>query len=311
MIKVSNLSKVFGPFVAVDKINFHIKKGEIVGLLGPNGAGKTTTMRMLTGFYNPSEGSVKIGGKPLAESLEEAKKSIGYLPESAAIYQDMLTSDYMQFIANSYGLSDEEKARGIDYAVTSTGLQPYYYRPISQLSKGYKQRVGLAAALVHNPSILILDEPTSGLDPNQIVEIQKLIQKLASDKTIILSTHILSEIENTCRRAIIINEGRILQDKPLSELQTDAKGITTVFVKIKGKVTEAAKILNTIYKEKNEEVELISSNKEGTTIIVHTADANGERIFDAAVKNKWKLQELRTEKESLTNVFQNITRKKS
>ena len=305
MIQIENLSKNFGPFAAVKNIKFNIKKGEVVGLLGPNGAGKTTTMRMLTGFYNPSGGSIIIGGLNIDENKRDIQKMIGYLPESASSYTDMLVGDFLHFIAEARNMTKENTLKGIDKAVNATSLQQYYYRPISQLSKGFKQRVGLAAALIHDPEILILDEPTAGLDPNQILEIQNLIRSLAESKTIILSTHILKEVEATCKRAIIINEGKIIKDAPLSELQSLREGQLKLKIGIKGNNGN----IGAEIKEKFSDafVETLPGQDNETHVIMTSKQTKPEDIFQFAVARGWTLTELSPEKLSLENVFQTLT----
>ena len=309
MIEVSDLKKRFGKAEAVSGVSFSIKKGNIVGLLGPNGAGKTTTMRMLTGFYNPSSGDVKIKGYSIqnSENKQKIKKIMGYLPESSCIYPDMLVCDYLSFVADSRQLEQDNKKKGIQKAVESTSLQEYYYKPISKLSKGYKQRVSLASTLVHDPEILILDEPTSGLDPNQIREIQKLIRDLSSNKTIVLSTHILSEVESTCERAIIINRGKIVLNKTLSEISELKKGKTSYRVILKGKQDSALDSYKKAFAEEGESVKVLSVNSNSTDLRVIAKTDIGERAFQTAVKRKFTLTELYAEKNTLEDVFTSLT----
>ena len=308
MIEVRQLTKSFGPFSAVKSIDFTIQKGEIVGLLGPNGAGKTTTMRMITGYYYPTSGDVLVDSTSIKAEKQEVQKRIGYLPEAASAYHDMTVAEYLDFIADARKLEDQEKSRGIDYAVSATGLQVYYYRPIAHLSKGYKQRVGLAASLIHNPDILILDEPTSGLDPNQIVEIQNLIMKLASEKTIILSTHILKEVEDTCQRAIIINNGEIVLDESLEQLSRAKEGIATFTVGFKGNAGDAAEKLRSI--SSASDVRSVNST-DGNSRFMLSADQNAaEQIFRMAVEQQLVLTELTPKKQSLEEVFHSLTRGK-
>jgi len=230
MIEVKELSKNYNELKVLKKISFTIQKGEIVGFLGPNGAGKTTTMKIITGYTAPSSGSVKINGLEVSNNTLAVKKQIGYLPESVAVYDDMTVVEYLKFIADIRRTNvDALKA-----VVKICGLEKMVRRPISQLSKGYRQRTCLAQALIHNPDILILDEPTSGLDPNQIAEIRNVIKKIGQEKTVVLSTHILQEVQATCDRVIIINEGQIVAQGTTQELERQAHGKQSVFVKMKG-----------------------------------------------------------------------------
>ena len=217
MIEVENVSRFFGDFCAVNDISFSIPTGEIVGLLGPNGAGKTTTMRMITGFLEPSKGSVKIDGIDVVENPVEAKK-IGYMPENAPVYADMIVSDYLEYVAKLEGCDPQER---IPYLANICGLREVMHKNIGDLSRGNKQRVGLAHALMGDPEILILDEPTSGLDPNQVMQVRSLIKKIGETRTVIISTHILSEVEALCNRVIIISGGKKIADNPTVELQNN------------------------------------------------------------------------------------------
>jgi ABC-2 type transport system ATP-binding protein len=216
-IRVKNLTKIFGEQKAVDDISFSVSKGEIVGFLGPNGAGKSTTMKMLTGYLQPDAGEVTVGNVNVIENALAAKKKIGYLPESNALYHDMYVKEYLDFVAGVHGVNNKRSAIG--KVIEQVGLTKEQAKKIGQLSKGYKQRVGLAAALLHNPEVLILDEPTSGLDPNQIVEIRNVIKEQGKDKLVLFSSHILQEVEAICDRVIIINKGKIVADDKLSNLQ--------------------------------------------------------------------------------------------
>jgi len=215
-IKVSQLTKIYGTQKAVNAVSFTVNKGEIVGFLGPNGAGKSTTMKIITGFLEPDEGSVAVCGISTHSNGVETRRKIGYLPESNPLYFDMYVREYLEFIAGVYGVKGIRSK--VDEVVAVTGLIPEAGKKIGQLSKGYKQRAGLAAALIHDPEVLILDEPTSGLDPNQIVEIRELIRNLGKNKTVLFSSHILSEVEAMCERVIIINKGNIVADNKLEEL---------------------------------------------------------------------------------------------
>ncbi len=229
-IEVKDLLKIYGEQKAVNHISFKAGKGEIVGFLGPNGAGKSTTMKLITGYLHPDAGSAYVCGIDVASQAMEAKKKIGYLPESNALYYDMYVKEYLSFIASIYKIPHINTEVG--QVIERVGLTPEYKKKIGQLSKGYKQRVGLAAAMIHQPEVLILDEPTSGLDPNQIVEIREVIKQLGKDKTVLLSTHIMQEVEALCSRAIIINKGHIVADDQLSNLNKKKTG-TTVKVSFK------------------------------------------------------------------------------
>ena len=215
-IKVDQVVKIYGAQKAVDNISFEVKQGEIVGFLGPNGAGKSTTMKMITGFLFPDGGKIEVCGIRVVDEGIATKQKIGYLPELNPLYQDMFVREYLEFIAGLHHVPSSKQR--IEEVINLTGLKPEANKLIEQLSKGYKQRVGLAAALIHDPEVLILDEPTTGLDPNQIIEIREVIRKLGKKKTILFSTHILQEVEALCDRVIIINKGRIVADAPLQEL---------------------------------------------------------------------------------------------
>jgi len=245
-IKVDHILKVYGAQKAVDTISFEVKQGEIVGFLGPNGAGKSTTMKMITGYLTPDGGKIEVCGLPVEGEALATKKKIGYLPELNPLYQDMYVREYLGFVAGLHKIPSPEKR--VEEVVQLTGLTPEANKLIEQLSKGYKQRVGLAAALIHDPEVLILDEPTTGLDPNQIIEIREVIRTLGKEKTILFSTHILQEVEALCNRVIIINKGKIVADASLQELlesplpetsnivslQTQARSLEHVFRALTG-----------------------------------------------------------------------------
>ena len=219
MIQVKNLTKYYSDLCAVDQISLDIQQREILGLLGPNGAGKTTTLRMLTGFLQPTSGSIHVKDYSIDEHPLEIKKILGYLPESAPLYHDMLVYDYLNYVADIRGIDKDRKMKRIRKLADLCGINEVMHQPIDVLSKGYKQRVGLAHAMMNDPEILVLDEPTSGLDPNQIVEIRQIIKQIGKEKTIILSTHILSEAEATCDRVVIINRGKIVADGSTESLK--------------------------------------------------------------------------------------------
>ena len=219
MIRVENLVKFYGDFCALDGVSFEVKKGEILGLLGPNGAGKTTTYRILTGYLSPSSGNIWVGELNVKDDLDKIKQKIGYLPESAPLYKDMLVFDYLGFIADVRGVPGAEQMNHIRHLADLCSLNEVMHKTINELSKGYRQRVGIAHALMGDPEILVLDEPTSGLDPNQIIETREIIRRIGKEKTIIFSTHILSEAEATCDRLVIISNGKKVADAPVAELK--------------------------------------------------------------------------------------------
>ncbi len=218
LIEVDKLTKSFGPFIAVDNISFSLRRGEVLGFLGPNGAGKTTTMRMITGFLSPTEGSIKVCDNDVAKYPLEIKEKIGYVPEGAPLYGEMTVLNFLKFIADVRKIPKTKKDDAIDNAIKKLGLELVLFQQLETLSKGYKRRVGLSQAILHDPDVLILDEPTDGLDPNQKHEVRKLIKEMASTKAIIISTHILEEVDAVCTRAMIIAKGRMIIDKSPKEL---------------------------------------------------------------------------------------------
>lgn len=228
-IKIQNLSKVYGTQRAVDDISFEVAKGEIVGFLGPNGAGKSTTMKILTGYLPATDGSAEVNGFDVKTSPMQVKSSIGYLPEHNPLYLDMYVREFLEFVGSLYGLKGKTLQIKVAETIEMVGLGLEKHKKIGQLSKGYRQRVGLAQALIHNPDVLILDEPTTGLDPNQLVEIRELIKSVGRNKTVIFSTHIMQEVEAICDRVVIINRGKIVANGTLSELKQGGKGIEDVF----------------------------------------------------------------------------------
>ncbi len=236
-LRVNNLIKIYGQQKAVDDISFSINKGEIVGFLGPNGAGKSTTMKIATGYLPPSSGSVEVDGFDVVEQPMQVKKIIGYLPEHNPLYLDMFVHEYLNFIGHVYQIPSNQLKHRIKEIISMCGLEPEQNKLISSLSKGYRQRVGLAQALIHNPQVLILDEPTTGLDPNQIIEIRKLIKEISKDKTVIFSTHIMQEVQALCDRVIIINRGKIVADDELKNLIGRQENVTIVVVEFKESIT--------------------------------------------------------------------------
>jgi ABC-2 type transport system ATP-binding protein len=234
VIEVEHLTKRYGPVTAVQDVSFQVGKGEILGFLGPNGAGKTTTMRVLTGYVPATEGRVRVAGYDVFEQPVEAKRRIGYLPETPPLYPDMTVREYLQFVARIKGVPAASRKARVDQVMARTWVSDMAHRTCGKLSKGYKQRVGLAQAIIHNPDVLVLDEPTAGLDPRQIIETRRLIKELAGDHTIILSTHILPEVSQTCDRVVIINKGRMVVEDTPANLTRRLRGSETIFVHVEG-----------------------------------------------------------------------------
>lgn len=310
-IIVTNLSKHYGNVKAVDDISFEIHHGEIVGFLGPNGAGKTTTMRILTSYLASTSGSVSIEGKDIREESLATRKMIGYLPEHNPLYPDMNVIDYLEFVAKLHGVSKPNIPKRVREMIGLCGITSVKHMDIGQLSKGYRQRVGLAQAMIHDPKILIMDEPTSGLDPNQIVEIRNLIRQLGKEKTVILSTHILPEVQATCNRVLIISKGKIVADGTPAELQSGFQGSERVFVELETPddfTFEMLQIrLNTIPAIKH--ITLLD-NRNGLMRIkieVEKGIDTRKQIFQLFVDNRWNLLELHREQTSLEDVFHQLT----
>ena len=305
-ITVENLTKTYGAQKAVDNISFEVKTGEILGFLGPNGAGKTTTMKIITCFMAPSSGDVKVGDISIYEDQDAIKQKIGYLPESNPLYLDMPVLEYLEFAALIQKVPKEKINKRIAEMVYITGLNAEKHKKIGELSKGYRQRVGLAQALIHNPEILILDEPTTGLDPNQIVEIRNLIREIGREKTVILSTHILPEVEEIADRILILNQGKIVADGTAETLRRQATGSEVLRVQIlDADVNEAAKALQNLETVKSLDFVPDATN---TFIITSVEDASSRRaIYDLCVRNKWFLSELSPIETKLEDVFRELT----
>ncbi len=297
-IKVTNLSKIYGSQKALDSISFEAHKGEILGFLGPNGAGKSTTMKILTGYIPATSGQAFINGIEINENSIAIRKEVGYLPELNPLYTDMYVKEFLLFIANSYGIT-EGANQAAEEMISKTGLSLERKKKISQLSKGYKQRVGLAAAMIHNPSVLILDEPTSGLDPNQVSEIRNLIKEIGKNKTVILSSHIMQEVEAMCDRVIIINRGKIVADDKIEKLQQSFSKEYIISVQFKNSPTiESIKAIDKNIK--------VLPTKEGFTI---TAKEDiRENIAQKAAENNWLILSMNLEESSLEQVFQSLTK---
>jgi ABC-2 type transport system ATP-binding protein len=312
MIRVKELTKRYARTVAVDQISFEVAKGQIVGFLGPNGAGKTTTMRMLTCFLPPSAGSANVAGFDVLEQPLEVKKRIGYLPETPPIYPEMETGEYLKFVGQLKGLSGADLQKRVDYVCDRCAVADVRKKILGKLSKGYRQRVGLAQAIIHNPDVLILDEPTSGLDPKQINETRDLIKDLAGEHTIILSTHILPEVEQTCEQVIIINKGKLVATDSVKNLQARARGAESVLLEIAGR---DGRLEIPIVQHKLEEVP-------GVSRVVCKQQIDSQAVFEvesqkgrlvrgdlarAVVQAGWDLNELRPAAMSLEEIFLQLT----
>lgn len=294
-IQIDSLSKIYETQKAVNEISFNINKGEVVGFLGPNGAGKSTTMKILTGFIKPTEGLVLVNDINVVENPIKVQENIGYLPEHNPLYVDMYVKEYLQFQASIYNISNSK----IEEVIDKVGLRIESSKKINQLSKGYRQRVGLAAAILHDPEVLILDEPTTGLDPNQLVEIRELIKDLGKDKTVLLSTHIMQEVEAVCNRVIIINKGEIVIDKPLKELKTSSEQVIKVTFDYKLEEQFIKRLPNiTSYKNTVENNWILTfDSKEDMRPV----------IFDFAQENGLKILGLNTENKDLESLFRELT----
>ena len=312
MISVKELTKRYARNTAVDHISFEVEKGQIVGFLGPNGAGKTTTMRMLTCFLPPTSGTATVAGFDVLEQPLEVKKRIGYLPETPPLYPEMRTVEYLTFVGKLKGLSGSELRQRIDSVCERCAITDVKSKLLGKLSKGYRQRVGLAQAIIHNPEVLILDEPTAGLDPKQINETRELIRSLAGNHTIILSTHILPEVEQTCEKVIIINKGRLVATDSVSNLQSRARGVESMLVEVAGrngdldatkaqqKLEQVSGVSRVVFKERRENRSVFEVESRKDQFI------RGD-LARAVVQADWDLNELRPASVSLEEIFLKLT----
>jgi ABC-2 type transport system ATP-binding protein len=317
LLALTDVVKAFDGVRAVDEVSFVIDRGEVVGFLGPNGAGKTTTMRLLTKFLEPDAGRIEIDGVSIEESGSEMHRRIGYLPEANPLYTGMLVREYIDFMGRLRGMSAEDRRRRTDDVVAQTGIEDVYYRPIGQLSKGYRQRVGLAQAILSEPEILILDEPTEGLDPNQRVEIRHLITELGGDRTVLLSTHVMQEVQRSCSRVLIINRGRIIADGSVASLVASGGRGTRVTVEVEAPLAEARVAI--------EALDSVATVEPADPALGHgrapepgsgrsrlTVSGSGGldprvNIFELAAARGWPLWELHLEQESLEDLFRQLT----
>jgi ABC-2 type transport system ATP-binding protein len=305
-VSVENLAKSYGFQKAVDGISFKVNTGEIVGFLGPNGAGKTTTMKIITCFMGPNEGDVKVGGVSVLANPEEVKRHIGYLPETNPLYKEMPVIDYLRFVAEIQNIPKARIRERIFEMVSVCGLKGEKYKKIGELSKGFQQRVGLAQALIHDPEVLILDEPTSGLDPNQIVEIRELIKRIGREKTVILSSHILAEVEATCDRILIINKGKLVADSTATSLRRQAQDKEIVKVTIedgdRNEIFRSLQSLDTV-----ELVDLLPNYTHAFEVQSKAALNSRRAIFALCVEKGWALTEMTPVERKLEEVFRDLT----
>jgi ABC-2 type transport system ATP-binding protein len=304
MISVESVSKRYGAVVAVDHLSFIVERGEVVGFLGPNGAGKTTTMRMITGTLQPDEGSVLLDGVPVTDDPLAAKRRIGYLPEANPLYDELLVTEYLDYVADLRGLSSAEGRSGIEAAVDETDIGAVFYRPIGECSKGYRQRIGLAGAILHRPEVLILDEPTEGLDPNQRIEIRRLVSTLGRERTVLLSTHVMQEVEATCSRLVILSQGRLAAEGAVQDLLAKRTGGARYVVEAEG--SQVAESLATLAGVTGHTAEPANGR------VRVTLDAGDEvelrpAIFGMARDRGWTLWELHRERASLEQLFRSLT----
>lgn len=309
MIEIKDLSKKYKDVQALDKVSFSVADGEILGFLGPNGAGKTTTMKIITGFISANSGSVKINGLDSVEDSLEIRKQIGYLPENVPLYQEMKVYEYLKFIGEIRGLNKSKLVQRIKELIKSCSLEKVIRKNIGELSKGYRQRVGLAQALIHDPKILILDEPTAGLDPNQIVEIRNLIKKMAQEKTVIMCSHILSEVQATCSRIVIINDGKIVAQGTTEELKAQSEGKQMVSFSIKGNkesIVDKFKVQEGV-------LDIKYLGRESSEVEKYILETRSEKdlrpmVFNMAKENNWILYALNSQELSLEDIFRKLTK---
>jgi ABC-2 type transport system ATP-binding protein len=304
MISVEGVSKRYGAVLAVDQLSFAVQRGEVVGFLGPNGAGKTTTMRMITGTLQPDEGAVLLDGVSVTDDPMTAKRRIGYLPEANPLYDELLVSEYLEYVAELRGLSPAETRSGLTDAVEETDIEAVFYRPIGECSKGYRQRIGLASAILHRPEVLVLDEPTEGLDPNQRVEIRRLVSSLGRERTVLLSTHVMQEVEATCSRLVILSQGRLAATGSVQELLASRTGGASYVVEAEGQgVAEALASLVGVTAH-------VAETVNGRVRVQLETGEEGElrpEIFRMARDRGWTLWELHRERASLEQLFRRLT----
>jgi len=306
MIEVENVTKRFGPILAVDRISFHVARGEVVGFLGPNGAGKTTTMRILACFFPPTSGQVKVGQYDVGTHALQVKQLVGYFPERVSVYPDLPVRSFLDFVAEAKDVPRAERKREVGRVIESCGLTTVSDRIIGHLSKGYRQRVGIAQALIHKPQVLILDEPTIGLDPEQVVEIRKLIRDLGTERTVILSTHILSEVSSVCDRVIVINQGRILTSESLIELRAQLRRARQVRVEVEGPAQQVCSALERL--PGVDGVRSQTSNGTVTCVVEHKEGDIRKQISSEILAHGWGLLEVRSLEPTLEDIYLQLIR---
>jgi ABC-2 type transport system ATP-binding protein len=306
LVRLQDISKSFGHVRAVDGVSFSIGRGEVVGFLGPNGAGKTTTMRMIAQAIEPDTGSIEIDGVPITESPLESRRRIGYLPEANPLYGDMLVAEFLEYMGKLRAFSGYDLRTRIDRAVEQTGIGDMFYRPIDQLSKGYRQRTGLAQAILSEPDVLVLDEPTEGLDPSQRVEIRKLITHLGADRTVLLSTHVMREVQATCTRLLIINDGKLIADGSVESLLSGS-GAVRITVELEAEPGEALAALESLPSVGR--VKPADKQGEWPCFLVSGSGNKDPRpdVFGLARDRNWPLWEMRREREDLEDMFRELT----
>ncbi len=306
-IIVNGITKTYGQQNAVDNLSFQVKTGEVLGFLGPNGAGKTTTMKAITGYLETNSGDIQVGGVSVNENPAEVKKHIGYLPEQNPLYEDMPVIDYLNFVSGLQGIEKNETEGRVTEMIHVCGLKTEKHKKIRELSKGFKQRVGLAQALIHDPEVLILDEPTTGLDPNQIVEIRELIKNIGREKTVILSSHILAEVEATCDRILIINKGKIVANGTSEELRRQAKGNELLKIEIgnapRNEVFTALQTLQTV-----ELVDFDDSSETTFEIQSKAGQNSAQSIFNLCVEKGWFIKQITPIETKLEDIFREVTK---
>ncbi len=309
MIEIKNLVKKFGQDTVLDNISFTVNKGEIFGFLGPNGAGKTTTMKIITSFWQANSGKVKIDGINIKEDSIKTRRKIGYLPEQVPLYDDMLVYEYLRFVAEVRGISKQDVKKRVRAVIEECGLKKVVKRPIDELSKGYKQRVGLAQAIIHDPDVLILDEPMTGLDPNQIVEIRDLIKKIGKEKTVIFSSHVLSEVSEIADRIMIINSGRIVGEGSPKELISNVGKKDAYYMKIKGYKEEVMSKIKAIEKVEKVEVKETKVDRVCEYLVVSKDGAGIRELLSRTVANAgFVILEYYKKRSSLEDVFRELTK---